>query len=147
MHWIYRCAGNICYNHGMVEQALFLGCGLAVFGLILSIAGMIQTRIPLESLRWPTVEGEIVQAGSGDLRYRYEVREKAYFGSRVSFRSPGGAPDRRYPVGTRVKVYHDPTRPDRAVLEPGAGMSAYIFIGAGGLLFVIGLIAGLFAFV
>lgn len=131
----------------MAEQAIFLGCGLAVFGLILSIAGAIQLRIPLESLRWPYVEGEVEQADNTGTRYRYEVHGKALWGNRVSFRETDGEPGKRYPVGSKAKVYYDPARPDRSVLEPGAGLSAYIFFGAGGLLFVIGLIAGLFAFV
>lgn len=131
----------------MIEQALFLGCGLAVVGMILTIIGSIQVRIPLESLRWPAVEGQVEQASNSGLRYRYDVRGKAYTGSRVSFRGNTGEPTARYLPGGIVKVYYDPVRPDRSVLQPGAGFCSYLFIGLGGLLFVVGLIASLFAFV
>ena len=131
----------------MIEQALFLGCGLAVIGLILAIIGGIQLRIPLESLRWPEAEGQVAQASASSLRYRYTVRGKTYTGSRVSFRSEYDETATRYLPGSAVKVYYDPARPDRSVLQPGAGFSSYLFIGLGGLLFVVGLIASLFAFV
>jgi hypothetical protein len=137
----------LCYNQRMIEQALFLGCGLVVIGLILAIVGSIQLRIPLESLRWPSIDGQVEQASASSLRYRYNVHGKAYTGSRVSFRGESSEITARYLPGSTVKVYYDPARPDRSVLQPGAGFSSYLFIGLGSLLFVVGLIASLFAFV
>lgn len=147
----------------MIEQALFLSCGLLMLGFILGVIGALSVRRAASSAGWPAAPGEIlssrVEQGEGGtvarVRYRYRVSEKTYTGARVSFRGAGMLPGlpaeppeaavSRYPSGRVVQVHYDPAAPDRAVLEPGAGLPAYLPLAAGGLFFVLGLVAGMAA--
>jgi len=146
----------------MIEQALFLACGLVSLGVILAIIGALAVRHAAGSQRWPTTPGEVLSSrvarGEGNtyvqVRYRYSVAEKTYTGARVSYRGsslpglptdPPEATVSRYPAGKPVQVHYDPAAPDRSVLEPGAGLSAYAPLAAGGLFFVLGLVAGMAA--
>lgn len=151
------------YNDMMIEQALFLSCGLIMMGVIFGVIGALNMRRAASSLGWPTAPGEVlasrVEQGDGGayarVRYRYRVAEKTYTGARVSFREgptlpglPAEPPEvavRRYPSGKIVQVHYDPSSPDRSVLEPGAGPAAYLPLAAGGLFFVLGLVAGMAA--
>lgn len=149
----------------MPAQAAFLACGLIFLGLIFAVAGIISLRPALSSLRWPAAQGEVLSARVAHrdgqpyplVRYCYQVGEKTYTSARISFRpttslpglpaEPPAAALARYPEGKSITVYYDPTAPERAVLEPGAGLGAYLPVTAGGLFFILGLIAGLAAFV
>ena len=152
----------------MAAQAVFLGCGLIAFGLIFVIAGVIQLRSPLGSLRWPAADGEITSSALqpvGDdrsrfaVRFQYTVRGQTFSGSRRSFQEnvtaegashpneTAAALAARYPPGKPVKVYYDPLHPDRSVLEPGTGLAAYAPLALGGLFFITGLIVSMFAFI
>ena len=44
----------------------------------------------------------------------------------------------RYPKGTRIKVYYDPDTPGNAVLEPGDTLRAWLTIGFGAVLMIVG---------
>lgn len=93
--------------------------------------------------RWPTVEGEIVDArivqswGRNDrgylesaVRYRYDVAGQLYSNNRVRFGQltpnswiptrnfplAAAALARRYPRGKQVRVYYNPRRPDHSIL-------------------------------
>lgn len=142
----------------MAAQALFLGCGLVFLGITFALVGVISLQPALRSLRWPAASGEITESDPvAGVRYTYTAAGRVYTGSRVSFHDSGlfsgrlGAPTAQtpagYPAGMVVQVYYDPKAPDRSVLEPGAGTLAFLPVGVGGLLFVIGLTASLFAFV
>jgi hypothetical protein len=48
----------------------------------------------------------------------------------------------RYPEGNTVRVFYDPADPTAAVLEPGAGLGAYIPLGAGIFMVVAGIVTG-----
>jgi Protein of unknown function (DUF3592) len=93
---------------------------------------------------WPWVEGTITKAETkrsvddphGEIthagwllviRYDYQVNGQRYTGDRVKalpeqFFSEESAQNalKAYGVGQRVKVYHDPAKPQSAVLQPGA---------------------------
>jgi hypothetical protein len=145
----------------MLEQALFLSCGLMTLGIILGIIGGLGLRSAAASLRWRPTPGEVLSSGveqrdgrpTARVRYRYRVGEKTFTGARITYRAgtslpglpadPPEAAAARYPRGAQITVYHDPGDPARAVLEPGAGPGAYLPIAAGGLFFVLGLIAGI----
>jgi hypothetical protein len=150
----------------MVAQAAFLACGLIFLGIIFATAGVISLGPALGSTRWPAAPGEVLSAkiASRDgrphplVRYTYQVGGKAYTAARISFHSTTSLPLpglpaetaeavlARYPAGKSMPVYYDPAAPDRAVLEPGAGPGAYLPAAVGGLFFILGLLAGIFAF-
>ncbi len=93
---------------------------------------------------WPTVTGTITEsrvkydapyddpdyshAYLAVVRYEYTVEDVPYVSTDFADWDPipeeqARAIVARYPVGKRVKVYHDPLDPHAAVLEPGAGFS------------------------
>ena len=137
----------------------------AVIIFILAI-GLIQDRVRLllvgqQSLHWPTVVGEVVDAESGRIagsqsgrswtirvRYRYQVDGREFESDRLAFsRQIGGrtriqADDelRQYVPGGPVLVHHDPDRPHRAVLRPGPDRQAYFGLTVGGGLILIALL-------
>ncbi len=86
----------------------------------------------VESEGWSTTAGEITSAKvlSGRssrpaVEYVFQVSEKRYVGSRREIKDYGAgrtAADTvlaEYPVGSRIKVYFDPSDPTRSVLKPG----------------------------
>lgn len=147
-------------------QAAFLACGLAGLGLILIAVGITGTLPARSSLKWPAVDGEILTSEAAfdpfsghrraRMRYQYVVDGKPYTGSRVAFNessifsvvSGGTAAPlfQQYTAGQVVSVYYDPADPGRSVLLPGSGPQSMIPIGIGGLFFILGLIAGIAAF-
>lgn len=90
---------------------------------------------------WATTEGRVVEstverrtrpgAGRQELEfaarvvYEYTVAGKTYRSDRVSFegtawranRAAAEADQARFPPGTKVSVFYDPQRPDKAVLD------------------------------
>lgn len=140
----------------MVAQFAFLSCGLIFLGLVIAVAGIISMAPARASVKWTETGGEIitkrpVQPGAptaSPIRYRYTVREKVYTGSRFSFRGePSQMVLARFTPGQVVRVYYDPSAPDRSVLEPGVNPAYYWPVGIGGLFFVLGLILSLAAFI
>jgi Protein of unknown function (DUF3592) len=121
------------------------GAGVIVIGIVLLallFTGVWQGRV---SLKWPTVEGEIVEsyvweddeASRPRVRYRYQVDDQEYTSDFITFkaywlvRKTAETMVDRYPVGSRVQVHYNPRRPNRAVLEPGASLPpavALIFV-------------------
>ncbi|MGH7615936.1 MAG: DUF3592 domain-containing protein [Gemmatimonadaceae bacterium] len=122
---------------------------------------LIQIARALLARRWPTVEGEIVdarmvhlssgQAGSDLDRvvtYRYHVAGRPYSNNRVSFglqptpatiipvhgtsASIDSPLTADYPRGKPVRVYYNPRRPEESVLHPTPNFRVW-FILAGGL--------------
>ena len=92
----------------------------------------------LRSYEWPSVEGRVVDhavtLGASKYKvddalafaYVYTVDDVQYQGVRFDFAGRNSVSRSHellaeYQVGSRVRVYYDPTRPDRAVLEPGIG--------------------------
>ena len=85
---------------------------------------------------------------SADVRYTYLVNGTQYSSGRVSLgdsstNSSSGKEEivRRYPMGSQVIVYYDPSRPEDALLEPGAAFITHIPFAFGLLCVFAGLIA------
>lgn len=127
----------------------------------------LRARRELEASRgWPLVPGQITasrvktikrRSSSGnayevhdtEIAYAYEIAgasftgERVHAGSSLGLFNPGMSEAKaretveRYPVGASVQVAYDPTRPERAVLEPG--------VGSGRIWVMVGLAAALFA--
>ena len=136
---------------------IVLGVGFSVWGWRL-IADAYLT------LSWPKVAGTVVHAKvasydsrsdgkttrmySADVRYTYTVNSTQYSSGRVSLgdsstNSSSGKEEivRRYPMGSQVIVYYDPSRPEDALLEPGAAFITHIPFAFGLLCVFAGLIA------
>jgi uncharacterized protein DUF3592 len=97
------------------------------------VARELSTRkLASESLGWPSASGDIVDAkldrsgGRGPsvaatVRYRFVVGTKTFDGQTISFDRPRNAAAddavRRYPPGTKVRVFFRPGDPSLSVLE------------------------------
>lgn len=141
----------------VLPPALF---GLAFLGYGLFIRGRAKA-----TLRWRPVPGKIVwslmderQARFGrgafgnarvtqyrpDVRYWYSVGGVEHECAQIfvgdkdwhSLRMTAQPTLDKYPVGRELRVFHNPARPEEAVLERGAvhGSTKYIVIGSGTLL-------------
>jgi Protein of unknown function (DUF3592) len=132
-----------------ILAAAALGCGYA----------LIQIGRALLARRWPTVEGEIVDArmvrlnGGQDNRsldqfvtYRYHVDGRRYTSNRVRFglqstptsivpdldsRSAVADLQDSYPRGKPVRVYYNPRRPAESVLYPTPNLRVLVLFVAG----------------
>jgi hypothetical protein len=126
----------------LVFGALFVA---ASAGIVYGTAS--RGLLALESERWPTVPGTIVdaQSNSDGLRVltRYVVDGRVYETGTVSISlfpdDPGGRGRResivaRYPIGAAVPVHVRPGHPDVAALEP-ANVGTFLFPPLIGVLF------------
>jgi hypothetical protein len=142
-----------------------LGTVVAATGLGVLLYGYRILTFAQVSRAWPSTDGEVAVSdlqrdedsdGStmyqAEVSYRYEVGGKplvanrVFFGDGVSVSSSAGAVRRvdRYPAGSKVRVYYDPEKPARAVLEPGPTWHVYALtaIGAVVVLLGVGVITG-----
>lgn len=117
---------------------------IAAFLLAMAVLAWRAWQIKQASPRWPSVEGEVLvsrarpyneqpyepEAGKHDwmaeVRYRYSVNGVSHEGNRLQAfgrhyfsREEAEQALAPYPVGARVKVFHDPAHPDVSVLIPG----------------------------
>lgn len=118
---------------GVLVAAVFVLIGLGI-----SINGVDRASAGEASRSWPATGGQITASSVGismsddgteyspDVSYIYQVEGREYDGSRISFGGTNGGEEeairytQRYPIGKKVSVYYDPSRPERAVLEPGS---------------------------
>ena len=122
--------------------------------------GVSQIGRALLARRWPTVEGEIVDARvvrtGGDqskdaldqiVTYRYQVAGQPYRNNRVRFglqptpnsmvpargtsSSIGASLAASYPRGKPVRVHYNPRRPEDSVLYPAPNFRVWIMLVGG----------------
>lgn len=108
----------------------------------------------LRSVEWPSVDGRTVGHGASlgaskykvddalVIAYAYTVGGIEYQGMRFDYAgrnslSRSHALLQKYKVGRRVRVYYDPKRPDRAVLEPGVSTWTVVPVLLGGLVVLV----------
>ncbi len=139
--------------------ALYFFFGMfSLFGLVFAAVGVNTWMKAEASKRWLPADGQVVSSdvdrhhsSKGGTTYRasvaydYEYEGRTYKGSRIgimsSRSSDRGAAQRaadRYAAGTKVQVYVNPADPYEAVLEPGGGGFAVMFILFGGVFAAIG---------
>lgn len=113
---------------------LFMGIGLVIFYLATG-----ERKKAIQSQGWPQVSGEVTHSAAqahddeghltyySKIVYRYTVDEQSYSSDRVQFGARSGASQKfaqrwseKYPAGTSVQVYYDPSNPAEAILEPGS---------------------------
>ncbi len=117
---------------------------VAAFVLVFAFVAWRAWQIKVASPQWPSVEGDMLvsrarpfnmqssepEAGKNDwmaeVHYRYTVngvehegRRLQAFGRHYFSRDEAESALAPFPVGARVKVFHDPARPDVSVLIPG----------------------------
>ena len=141
---------------------------LILVPLLLILAGVIIMAVAMpawlaarKSRKWPTVEGQIVEAqevkgkGSVDgsrkavsmpqVEYVYTVEGKEHQGRRVVHGSPllwsTRRVLRRYPKGKVCPVFYHPRQPKLAILEPGARLAHSVFPGLGAFCLLLGVFA------
>jgi hypothetical protein len=129
------------------QQTLFLAI-FAVAGLACIVWGGVEVFSAWQTRNWPVVPGRVTRSSvrtdrsSKDasylIEYRYEVDGKEYTGSRVAYGAGNSGTSekirefhRRFPIRTKVTVFHDPSNPASAVLEPRVGMLGVFFLGFG----------------
>jgi hypothetical protein len=129
----------------LVTAAVLIGL---LAQLVIAVRDLVLGRA---SASWPTADGvitdaRVVRRGARNqyraaLAYTYTVAgrthhgHRRYYGSEASFGSAGPtAVAERYPPGLAITVYHHPTRPGLAVLEPGVAVTdALMRLGQAGL--------------
>jgi len=135
----------------MINPYVIILSAFGIAGVAVTLWGWTIIAKARKTLRWPGVEGVITESrpdtDADDLlphiRFDYRVGDLSY---RCTLEIPGSvSPSQqftaryleKYPAGKKVRVYYDPEQPDRAFLEPG--------IGSDWMIFVLGLLATLFA--
>jgi len=113
---------------------------LTIFGLGITLAGILMIKRARESLYWPVADGIIVESHEdtrldkgtvhyyANIKYSFKVNGQEYIASGITFKDlnrPIGEELSKYPVGRKVKVYYNPDDPVIAVLEPGASWESY----------------------
>ena len=122
---------------------------------VMAYRGIMEAQ---QSLQWPTTPGQIVRSGidvsvhrersrdhdrrkrethsySAAIEYEFQVDGQTIQGERIAvisdqFGSKGWAEatSKRFPVGTKVTVSYNPTKPEQCVLEPGRWGGAGFFL-------------------
>ena len=141
---------------------LFVG---AMFPTVIIVAVVVKLWEVRQAKRWPSTEGKVISSGitsrknkpgeigynfsdtevSNDplVKYEYTVANRKCQCNRITIGEKTSASEleeilARYPVGTPVTVYYDPTNPEKAVLERdlpwgilfwGVGCLLLFFIG------------------
>jgi len=118
---------------------------LALTGLGLIALGLWSRRRNAQAARWPATPGTIYAVDRTDsfdgpsikVHYTYRVGDQAHESCRITYAPYSGSRvdewSARYKVGDSVRVFFDPNRPARAVLEhaPSSGWWVFVVIGAG----------------
>jgi hypothetical protein len=131
-----------------VFAAIFL-----IASLCTAVAGVETVREADASLKWPTANGQVIQAFREVIptsrrpsvtlhwHYSYTVAGENFLSSKLRF---GLAPVseetlQRYPRGASLNVYYKPGNPSVAVLEPGAHFpDSYVLVVVAAVLLMIG---------
>jgi hypothetical protein len=125
-------------------------------GIVFSVIGLYKGWRCWIAGSWPTVPGEVIQSDTEDqesepdgdgstttryrawVRYRYEVKGKAYVGRNVSrgfewhwFEWTAKRVARRYPEGKRVRVRYRAADPEDSTIESGVTLASIVVLAAG----------------
>jgi uncharacterized protein DUF3592 len=122
-----------------------------------TVVGVVVTRRALQQHQWRKVQGKVVAgriASTGEttfaarITFEYVVDDISFTGSlvrtgavEVNWRGPAKKTLSRYPIGSEVTVFVDPSNFGSAVLEPGGSAANQIIAGIFAIVLVIGLAA------
>jgi hypothetical protein len=102
--------------------------------------GLLQYRRDLQTAKWPSVQGVILQAQAQqcyirgtragllpDVAYKYVVNEREWIGRRIDIKNNCAVDEAvrnyvaKFPVHSTILVFYDPTSPGASLLHPGPG--------------------------
>ena len=129
---------------------------LVVCGIMLLLWQQSEIMYELEKRDWDVIEGEIIESDivgeralRAEVKYKYEVKDSIYtgisdynipgFGSKNYRRKNARIVKNENPVGSKIKVYYDPSKPELSTLRYGPYWSNYMIVGFGGFLLLIGM--------
>ena len=129
---------------------------LVVCGIMLLLWQQSEIMYELEKRDWDVIEGEIVESDivgeralRAEVKYKYEVKDTSYtgtsdynipgFGSKNYRRKNARIVKNENPVGSKIKVYYNASKPELSTLRYGPYWSNYMIVGFGGFLLLIGM--------
>lgn len=125
---------------------------LTIFGLVITLAGILRFKRARESVYWPVAEGVIIKSCVGtrmhkgevhhyaDVKYSFKVNGEEYTSGEITYKHVNRSIDEtlaKFPVGLKVKVYYNPDDPSIALLEPGASWETYQAFAIGILILIV----------
>ena len=156
---------------GLVQGILISGAVLflIVAGLFPLMIGLRSIWRGLASARWPRVPAVVLKTGvsetegkdqrsratytmySAKLTFGYKVNGRDYSTETVQFGKALGSGDFseaavllfRYPPGASVEIHHHPANPAIATVKPGVNAEVVLYLVAGLVFLVLGVVAGL----
>ena len=134
-----------------------MGAIFVLVGVLLCVVWFMLRKKAQASLQWPSSRGRVIssdinrrQDNDGDwteearVVYEYMVGGTSLQGNRIAFGGSGAGGARksveRYPAGATVDVYYDPAKPASAVLERSAGGAMFVLPLVGGVFAIIGVV-------
>ena len=113
----------------------------ALSGAALLMWGGYVVHTGQKSWEWPTTTGRILYARRTALAFEYFVENTRYVGSNYrnygqTFRSDE-VTERRFPRGSAVKVWYNPSDPAQSMLVPGVWFGNYVVLALGLILLLI----------
>ena len=113
---------------------------LTVLMFLSGVFGILQHRRDLQTAKWPSVQGVILQAQTQqcyfrgtpegllpDVAYKYVVNGREWIGTRIDIKNNCAVDEAvknyvaRFPVHSKILVFYDPTSPGESLLHPGPG--------------------------
>ncbi|MBN1894440.1 DUF3592 domain-containing protein [bacterium] len=139
---------------------VFFAAGFMAAGIALSVSGLRRLAAAMASRTWPAASGSVSRSGlrttgasgrrqrfEAEVQAVYEVDGIVYACRRVSLASgrKRGADDAqavldKYPAGSTVPVYYNPSNLRESLLEPGFSRRDWILPALGALLGIAGLL-------
>ncbi|CAN5429313.1 hypothetical protein BH10PLA2_BH10PLA2_33050 [soil metagenome] len=122
-------------------------------GAVALLLGGRNAWLAQECLTWPSISGVIVaseieahdEMTAAKIRYEYVVEGKILEGRAVSFGDVGSSDSshaqaivKKYPVGTQVSIFYEPSNPTRSVLEPGLNLGLLLVPAVGAIFLIVG---------
>ncbi len=113
---------------------------LAALMFASGVFGLLQYRRDLQTAKWPSVQGVILQAQTRqcyfrgtpagllpDVAYKYIVNEREWIGTRIDIKNNCAVDEAvknyvaKFPVHSNILVFYDPISPGESLLHPGPG--------------------------
>jgi hypothetical protein len=141
---------NKTKTEGLFVLAFFVTVLPSIYFILVSIPRCICTSF------YPTVEGTIMSGVVGGsklnnmevgsdrdrgyvfttlIKYTYFVNGKTYSSTKIKWHRVDSSnynahskTVKRYPIGKKVKVFYNPTKPQLAVLEPGVSLESFFWV-------------------